>query len=201
MRINMLGIVASILIFLSLALPWFSSSFDLNLGTIAGFPIGTVHFSLSIYFFGFIGTNNGVASVEAFPYAFNIIFFIVLLVAGLIEVLASLTFGERGKWLMVFAGTLALISTPLFYVALGSTLSNMFLPGTQASASGGILTPGNLLGGDVLTGTQVQTGASFFWLPILAGVLALVSIKIGTIGRSKEPVSYEGQYSYPPRYQ
>jgi hypothetical protein len=196
----MLGIIASILIFLSLALPWFSSTFDVNLGTFAGFQFGTVHVGLSIYFFGFIGTSNGVASVEAFPYFSNVVFFTLLLVAGLIGVVASLTFGERSKWLMVLAGTLAIICTPLFFVALESTLASMYLPGTQSSSGGGVLMPGNLLGGDGLSGTQVQAGPSFFWLPILAGILAFISIKIGMVGRSKESQNYPEQYPYPQRY-
>jgi hypothetical protein len=197
MRVNMLGIIASILIFLSLALPWFSSAFDVNLGTFAVFQIGTLHIGLSIYFFGFIGTNNGVASIVTFPYLSNIVFFILLLVSGLIAGVASLTFGKRSKWLMLIAGTMAIICTPLFFLALQSTLGSMYLPGTQSSITGGILLPGNLLGGEGIGGTQVQVGPSFFWLPILAGILAFISIKIGTVGRSKESQQHQYVEKYP----
>lgn len=198
MRFNMLGLVSVIMIFLSLALPWFSSSFDLNVGTIVGIPIGTIHVGLSIYFFGFIGTTNGSPAVEAFPLVSNVVFFTLMLVAGLIGILGSLALGERGKWLMVLTGTLALICTPLFYVALGSTMTSMNLPGTQST--GGIPMPQNLLGGNVFNGSNVQVGPSFFWLPIVAGIVAFISIKFGTMGKSKEEPQPPEQYQYPRRY-
>jgi hypothetical protein len=200
MRVNMLSIVASILIFLSLALPWFSTTFDLNVGNILGLPIGTVHIGLSIYFFGFIGTTNGVPQVVTFPFAANSIIFTVLLIAGIITVLGSLiSSGERRMWIMLLAGTLAIVCTPLFYLALVSALSTTSLPGTQGSG-GGYFVPQNLLSGDVFGGFNVQTGPSFFWLPIVAGVLAIISIKIGSVGRSREESQYPEQYPEPSQY-
>jgi hypothetical protein len=197
----MLGLLSALLIFLSLALPWFSSTFDLNIGNILGYPINTtLHIGLSIYFFGFIGTTNGVASVEAFPLWSNGLFFSLLLAAGLIAIFGSLIAGEKHKWTMVLSGTLALVCTPLYYVALVSSLSSANLPGTGGTGGGGISMPQNLLSGSVFGGTNVQVGPSFFWLPIVAAIVALISAKYGTMGKSKELPQPPEQYPHPRRY-
>jgi hypothetical protein len=199
----MLGLLSAFLIFLSLALPWFSTTFDLNIGNILGFPINaTFHIGLSIYFFGFIGTTNGVPSVEAFPLWSNGLFFTLLLVGGIIAIYGSLIAGEKHKWVMVLGGTLALVCTPLYYVALVSSLSSAYLPGTQGTGGvGGISMPQNLLNGSVFGGTNVQVGPSFFWLPIVAAVVAFISAKYGTMGKSKESPQPPEHYPYPRRYQ
>jgi hypothetical protein len=185
MKANLTCLLPAIPMFLGLGLPFLSESFYKIVSTFPNLRFDdSLHISFSVYFFGFVGSANGVTRVEVFPYFFNIVFFVLLLISGLIGVLESLVPSKNSKKLMILAGILAIACSPLFFVALGLTLTSMSL--TEITNLGGVFSPRVFgLSGDAFSQLHSHDGIGFFWLPPLAGVFAVLSTKIEIKNRNE----------------
>ena len=178
LRANWIGLISSILMFISLALPWASFSYYKLAGTFPYFQKDySLHIGLSIYSYGLVGSANGVTRFEAFPNLSYIIFFVPLLVAGLIGVCGSLIFSKKGKRLLVLAGILAIISLPLFYVGL--EIAVLSLPPNEFYTFGAFPSPSAFgLTGTAFENLHSDNGIGFLWLPLIAGIISIISTKI-----------------------
>jgi hypothetical protein len=177
LKANWFGLISAILIFASLFLPYLSFTvYEIvgeypNLGQDYSLNAG-----LSMNYFGFVGNANGITHISLFPYWFNWVFCATLLIAGLIALKGSFTKRTVGPRLMLFAGVLAIICSPLFYVALITTLSSLGLLSNSTLFT--IFSPSDF-GLNIINIDKFHSRISqgFSWLPIIAGVLAIVSTK------------------------
>lgn len=191
LKANHYGLLSAALIFASLLLPWLSATFYQLEGT---FPNIKQDFSLNAglttHYFGFIGYANGITQLQLFPYWFNLVFTAVLAFAGLLALKGSLSKRATGRKLMVLAGVLAIICCPLFYVAF---VLNMFSqPFTSDTFLFNVFAPESFgLNASELGRLHTKTGLSFYWLPIVAGALAIISIK--TFKKDDPPQEVQGQ--------
>ncbi len=185
MKTNWLALFSAVLIFASLLLPWISATFyQLN----GSFPNYAKDFSLnagvSIHYFGFIGYANGITQTMLFPYWFNWVCTAMLLVAGLVVARASFSNTKTSRRLLVLAGVLAILCSPLYYVTFMTTMLN--LPIQSNNMLFNIFSPNDFALSNVIDNLHTQTGLSLYWLSAASGVLAIVSTKIF---KGKEPVA------------
>lgn len=178
---NWCGLVSALLIFVSLFLPWLSATFYQLVGA---FPNVTrdysLHAGLSINYFGIIGYANAITRVLLFPYWFNWFFSGILFIAGLLAVRGSLAKRTTGRKLMVLAAILAIVCSPMFYLAF--TLTVLSQPLTSNNMLFTFFTPSNF-GPSTMDVSSLHTrieNLSFYWLPVVAGILAIVSRKFFT---------------------
>jgi hypothetical protein len=143
---------------------------------------------LSINYFGYIGSANGVTHTLLFPYWFNWLFTLMLLAAGLLALKGSFSDAKTGRRLMIAAGAVAIVCSPLFYALFASNL--LSLPLHSSNMLFNIFPAGDfgLNGADL--NLHTQTGSSFFWLPIVAGVLAVSASRF--FMAKNEPVALLG---------
>jgi hypothetical protein len=180
LKLNWISLISAILIFLNIGLPYLSASFYI-LTVDANAPLGfyldfSHHISLSIYYFGFVASANGITKVQVFPFWFNWLCFALILAAGTAALKASFTQGKTGKRLMALAGVLSIICSPLFFLGLDITAMTSLLPN-----NGPLLwfSPSSF----GLTQTEVsnlhsQNGFPFFWLLPIVGIWAFLSTKV-----------------------
>ncbi len=176
MRANWLGLISSVLILGSLFLPWLSATFYQIEGTFPSFRQDfSLNAGLSVHYFGIVAFANGITQLLLFPYWFNWVFCMVLLSAGLIAIKAS--FADRPmRRLMVLAGVLAIICSPLFYLAFASTLLSS--PLRSSSLLFNIFSPGDFgLTTTDMPSLHTKSSLNFYWLSVAAGILAIVSTK------------------------
>ena len=179
MKINWISLISAILILINIGLPYLSESFY-KLTADVNSPLGfyqdfSHHISLSIYYFGFVVSANGITKVQAFPYWFNWLCFALIAVAGISTLRASFADGKTGKRLMTLAGALSIICSPLFFVELYITMMMPSFPNTPllgySPASFG------LIQADV-SNLHAQNGFPFFWLLEIVGIWALLSTRV-----------------------
>jgi hypothetical protein len=179
LKANWVGTVAAALTFASLLLPLLSISLYQLVGT---FPNLTRDYSLnaglSIFYFGIVGHANGVTQILLFPYWFNWFFCAILIIAGSLALKGSLAKRTTGRKLMALAGVLAMICSPLFYFAFVSTLLSQ--PFTSNNALFFFFTPSSFRLSDTVASsfhTRI-VNPSFYWLPVISGILAIISLKV-----------------------
>ncbi len=74
---------------------------------------------------------------------------------------------------MILAGALAIVCSPLFYALFASTIVS--LPLNSSNMLFNVFSPSDFgLNAADLT-LHTKTGTSFFWLPVVAGILAVSS--------------------------
>jgi hypothetical protein len=178
-KLNWISLISAILIFLNIGLPYLSASFyilTVDANAPSGFYLDfSHHISLSIYYFGFVASANGITKVQVFPYWFNWLCFALILVAGTAAIGASFAQVQTRKRLMALAGVLGIICSPLFLLGFFSAMTSS--PPNNTSLLW--FSPSSL----GLTQTEVsnlhsQNGFPFFWLLPVVGIWALLSTKV-----------------------
>ncbi len=178
MRVNWCGLISALLMLASLLLPWLSATFYQLVGTLPTVkPDYSLHAGLSINYFGIIGSANGVTKTLFFPYWFNWLFSALLIAAGLIALKGSFATRTAGRRLMTFAAIFAIICSPLFYFAFTSRLFSM--PITSNNMLFAFFGPSDFgLDNTYLNSFHSKIdNLSFYWLPVAAGILAILSRK------------------------
>jgi hypothetical protein len=178
-KLTWISLISAILIFLNIGLPYFSESFyilTVNANAPLGFyPDFSHHISLSIYYFGFVASANGITKIQVFPYWFNWLCFALILAAGTAALKASFTQGKTGKKLMTLAGVLSIICSPLFILGfvftMASSLPNNTSPLWFSPSSFGLTQA-------EVSNLHSQNGFPFFWLLVIVGIWALLSTKV-----------------------
>ena len=127
-KLNWISLISAILIFLNIGLPYLSASFyilTVDANAPSGFYLDfSHHISLSIYYFGFVASANGITKVRVFPYWFNWLCFALILVAGTAAIGASFAQVKTRKRLMTVAGFLSIICSPLFLLGFVSGMAS-----------------------------------------------------------------------------
>lgn len=171
MRVNWVGLISACLIFTCLFLPWLSAVFYQVDGTPPNVKQDfSLNAGLSINYFGYIGTANGVTQTLLFPYWFNWLFTLMLLAAGMLALKGSFSNIQTGRRLMILAGALAIVCSPLFYALFASTIVS--LPLNSSNMLFNVFSPSDF-GLNTDLNLHTKTGTSFFWLPVVAGILAV----------------------------
>ena len=179
MKLNWISLISAVLIFLNIGLPCFSESFyilTVNANAPSGFYLDfSHHISLSIYYFGFVASANGITKAQVFSNWFNWLCFTLILAAGTAALKASLSQRQTRKRLMTLAGVLSIICSPLFFLGFISTMTssppnNTSLLWFSPSSFGLTQTQASNL--------HAQNGFPFFWLLPFVGIWALLSTKV-----------------------
>jgi hypothetical protein len=151
LKVNFIGIVAGILAFVSLALPWWTM----------GITVQTVSFSISVYLYQ-ITSSLGGAAVAGGWYTYTALAFVVI--GGLLAIVGSVT--ALGKKMLLGGGVLALLSIIVFAVGLQMDISSS----TLGTAGVGLFSSGTYLG------YSYSSYLSFgFWLALVAAIIAFVA--------------------------
>jgi len=188
MKINYLGIVASIIAFVSLALPWWTMPIS---GTYMGIKMSgdmsvyTHDARVTMEAMGFKATES---IVDGFSIWYGYAALVLIVIAGVAGIVGSLIAGKNGKMILLVAGTLALVSIIIFAVGLDHELvSPAEATGgpefTVVSASGsfGLFSSGSIsvdVAGTGLMEFDYSTYLTFgFWLAVIATILTFVSLQ------------------------
>jgi hypothetical protein len=169
LKLNIVGVVAAVLVIVSLLLPWFSvtmTSVD-----------GAINMDFSAYLYQIQGTVNGV-SATSFANIWFVWGALALIIITTVCCLAgSFLTGRKGQVLLLMAGIFALLSAVVFGAGLlGSSFSDT--ESEPASVMG--LFPSNAFA-PITADTAMQNSYDFvwwlsygFWLTLVGAITAFV---------------------------
>lgn len=174
-KINYVGIIGSILAFISLVLPWWT----MTLSTLALIPVSI---DISIYLYK--GTISFMGFTLDLPinvwYGWSTLAFVVL--GGVLGILGSIIH-DRGKIMLGIGGILILLSILIFAVALQIELSKGMSIPSPTGTDTPLQLPGIILfssGSLTIMETQINYSnyLSFgLWLALVATIIMFVSFK------------------------
>jgi len=191
LKINYIGIVAGIIAFISLVLPWWTMPLS---GTI------TVEFmevemsgDISVYTYDArvtmeaMGFKETESMVDDFSIWYGYVALALIVIAGVAGIVGSLIVGKNGKMILVVAGTLALLSIIIFAAGLDHELvtpqeatGEPELTNVRASGSFGLFSSGSFSADVPGMGSMefdYSTYLTFgFWLALVAAIIAFVSL-------------------------
>lgn len=166
MKINYIGIVAGIIAFISLALPWWTMTMSAE---VMGMKISA---GVSVYPSQATASAMGASQTVAMELWFGWAALALIIIAGVAAIVGSLIIGKNGKMILVVAGILALLSIIIFAVGLQGELSK------AAPVSGfpivGLFSSGSwsFMGASLDYSTYLSFG---FWLALVAAIIAFIS--------------------------
>ena len=148
MKLNIIGLIAAILAFITIVLPWWTMS-----------VIG-ISFSFSLLdFANLAGIVSSVPGASAFDIWFVWAALALLAIGGLLGLVGSFLIGGKGKSLLAVGGILVILAPIIFAAGLAATGLPLF-----GSISSG--------------GYDITFYISFgFFLALIAGILMLISLK------------------------
>jgi riboflavin transporter FmnP len=114
MKLNIMGLISAIIVFMSIVLPWYS---------VSGSPFGDVHASL----WNFV---IGIESIGGFLVGtlwFVLIAFALIIVGGILGLVGSFVIEGKGKNLFAIGGALVILSPIIFAAGLASIGLPLFL--------------------------------------------------------------------------
>jgi len=166
LKLNYIGIVAAVLAFISLALPWWTMSIS---STAMGMTYSAEY---SVYTYQVRASAMGISQTVDYPLWYGWAALALVALAGISGIVGSVMI-DKGKMVLIVSGVLALLSIIIFAVGLQSELSNAAVtPGTPTVGlfSSDSYSP---MGGFSM---DYSTYLSFgFWLALVAAILAFVS--------------------------
>lgn len=167
LKLNYIGIIAAIIAFISLALPWWTMAMSAEAMGVK------INADVSVYPHIATASAMGQSQTVAMDLWFGSVALALILMAGVLGIVGSLLVGKNGKIILVAAGILALLSIVIFAVGLQGELSE------SAPVSGfpvvGLFSSGSYS----LMGTSMDYSCylSFgFWLALIATILAFISL-------------------------
>ena len=179
MKINYIGIVAGIIAFISLALPWWTMTMSAEVIEIE------MSADVSVYTYDarasakVMGVKASESIVDGFSIWYGYAALALIVIAGVAGIVGSLIVGKNGKKILVVAGILALLSIIIFAAGLQGELSKLTeaaeetilgLPEVGLFSSGSFSAPGV---GEMSYSTYLTFG---FWLALIAAILAFISL-------------------------
>ncbi|KPV61710.1 MAG: hypothetical protein AOA66_1680 [Candidatus Bathyarchaeota archaeon BA2] len=167
MKINYIGVVATVIAFISLALPWWTM-------TTSAEAIGIkVSADVSVYPHQARASAMGVARTVAMELWFGWVALALIVIAGVTGIVGSVIIGKTGKMILIVAGILTLLFILIFAAGLQNELS-------KAAPVPGLPTVGLFSSGSwTFMGTTMDysTYLSFgFWLALVAAIIAFISL-------------------------
>lgn len=178
MKLNYIAIVASIIAFASLALPWWTM-------TIRPHYLYARRMGISVEFLAYpyqtktstTGVPQNVMERESAgagePW-FGLATFTLIVIAGIAGIVGSVMVGKTGRIILIVTGILALLSVIVFAAGLQNELSNeALLSGFPEVSlfSSGIYSVEGVLSMDY--STYLSAG---FWLALVAAIVAFISL-------------------------
>ncbi|MBX5328714.1 MAG: hypothetical protein QHH18_05690 [Candidatus Bathyarchaeota archaeon] len=167
MKINYIGIIAGILAFVSIALPWWTMAQSAT--GMSGDASIYLYQAKATYTSGgttmTIDLTNPPAPATALNIWYSWTALALVIIGGVLLIVGSVT--ALGKKLLLGGGVLALIAIIVFAVGLQNELSNPLL-GTGPTV--GLFSSGNYLGIDY--STYLSFG---FWIALVAAIIAFVA--------------------------
>ena len=167
LKINYIGIVAAILAFISLALPWWIMSMSMSSELL------NLNADVSVYLYQATASALGVSTTVSMNLWFSWAALAMMAIAGIAGLAGSVMVGKTGKMLLVVAGIVALLSIIIFAVGLQGELANA--PPVAGFPSVGLFSSGSVsfMSYSMNLSSYLTYG---FWLALVAAILALVSI-------------------------
>jgi len=163
LKLNYIGIIAAILAFISLALPWWTMSMSASIMGIS------YTFAASVYPYQATVSAMGVSTSVPMNLWFGWAALALVVIGGVLAIVGSILL-SKGKMLLLVGGILALLSIIVFAVGLQTELSKTAgLPiGIGLFGSGSISYMGTTM--------DYSTYLSFgFWLALVAAILAFIA--------------------------
>ena len=117
LKLNYIGIVAGIIAFVSLALPWWTMTMSAE---VMGVKMSV---DVSVYPYQAKASAMGVSQTVAMELWFGWAALALIVIAGIAGIVGSLIVGKNGKMILIVAGILALLSIIIFAAGLQSELS------------------------------------------------------------------------------
>ena len=167
LKTNYIGIVASVIALISLALPWWTLTMS------AEVMEESSSIDLSVYPYQARMSAMGVSQTLTMELWYGWAALVLIVIAGIIGIVGSVLVGKTGKTILMVAGILALLSIIIFAVGLQGELS------TAVPAAGlpevGLFSSGSysLLGVSMDYSTYLNFG---FWLALIAAIIAFISL-------------------------
>jgi hypothetical protein len=167
LKVNYVGIVAGIIAFISLALPWWTMTMS------AEFMGTKVSADVSVYPSQATASALGVSESVAMNIWFGQAALALIVITGIAAIVGSLIVGKNGKMILAVAGILALLSIIIFAVGLQSELSK------EAPVTGfpkvGLFSSGSwsFMGASMNYSSYLSVG---FWLALVAAILVFISL-------------------------
>jgi len=182
MKINYLGIVAAILAFVSLALPWWTMPMS-GTATVLYYGEMPVRGDISVYTYDATGTMRAMgveyseSIVDDFSLWYGYVALVLIVIAGIAAIGGSLTIGKQGKYTLIVAAIFALLSITIFAVGLQNELSKEVEPGYPGLL---LISRGGSFSRDIPGVGSVElhysTYLTFgFWVAVAAALIALVA--------------------------
>jgi hypothetical protein len=168
LKINYIGVIAGILAFISLALPWWVMSMSATALEI------TVSGDISMFLYQTTSSVMGMSQTVTMDLWFCWIVLALILIAGVAGIVGSVLIGKNGKTVLLIAGILALLSIIIFAIGLQSELSKA--PPVPGFPSVGLFSSGSF---NFMEGISMQYSSYLtfgFWLALIAAILAFVSL-------------------------
>jgi hypothetical protein len=169
LKVNYIGIVASIIAFISLALPWWTVTMS------AEFMGIKVSADVSVYPSQATASALGISQSVAMNLWFSWATLALIVTAGVAAIVGSLIIGKTGKIILMVAGILMLLSIIIFASGLQSELSKgvpaIGFPKVGLFSSGSWSFFGVSMPMDYSSYLSVG-----FWLALVAAILAFISL-------------------------
>ena len=167
MKLNYIGIVAGIIAFISLALPWWTM-------TMSAEAMGMkVSADVSVYPYQATAEAMGVSQSVAMELWFGWAALALIVLAGVAGIVGSLIIGKTGKMILVVSGILALLSIIIFATGLQGELSKVApvsgFPVVSLFSSGSY----SFMGASMDYSAYLSFG---FWLALIAAILAFIAL-------------------------
>jgi len=170
---NYIGIVAGIIAFISLVLPWWTMTMS------AEFMGIKMSWDVSVYTYDArmtveaMGGRESESIVDGFSLWYGYAAFALILMAGVAGIVGSLMVGKNGKMILLVAGILTLISIIIFVAGLQGELSEgAQVPGFPEV---GLFSSGSwsFMGVSTNYSSYLTFG---FWLALVAAIIAFISL-------------------------
>ena len=167
MKINYIGIVAGIIAFISLLLPWWVMSMSAE-------TIGIeVSNDVSVYPHQATTSTMGMSATVAMELWYGQAALVLIVIAGIAAIVGSLIIGKTGKMILIVAGILGVLSIIIFAAGLQGELSKA--PPVSGYPSVDLFSSGSSSG---FSGMRIYYSSYLtfgFWLALVATILAFIS--------------------------
>jgi len=169
LKLNYIGIVAAIIAFISLALPWWTMSAS------AGVEVITVRTDVSIYpYKATASATMGMSATVAMDLWFGWAALALIVIAGITGIVGSVIVGKTGQMVLIVAGILALLSIIIFAAGLQSELSKA--PPVLGLRKVGLFFS-HSWSYDGHISEEYSTYLSFgFWLALVSAIITFISL-------------------------
>lgn len=168
MKINYVGIIACIIAFISLLLPWWTMTASVEAMEM------TVSADLSVYLYEAKVSAMGISQTVTMDLWFSWAALVLIVIAGVSGIVGSVIIGKTGKMILIVTGILALFSIIVFAVGLQSELSKA--PPMPDFPKVGLFSSGSFTMMDEISMNYSSYLTFGFWLALVAAIIAFISL-------------------------